>query len=303
MIKKLKGLIPAVFTPMREDGSLNPDQVVPIVEHLLSDKVAALYVCGSTGEGPSLTSEERMATAKMYVEAVGGHLPVIIQVGHNSLAEARKLAEHAQKIGADAISAVPPSYFKINSLNTLVSCLTEITSAAPDLPFYYYHIPYVTGVNFDMVEFLHKGAEHIPKLVGIKFSNFTVFEFQACLEYQDGRFDILFGSDEMLTSGLAGGAQGAVGSTFNFAAPLYNKIINAFQQADMAEARRLQALSVKMVRVLYRYRGQSAFKGIMKLIGVDCGPNRLPHVTLNSDELTALKKELDDVGFFEWART
>jgi len=213
-----------------------------------------------------------------------------VQVGHNSLAEARNLAAHAQAIGADAISAIPPTYFTIDSLGTLIDCLVEIASAAPQLPFYYYHIPQITGVNFDMVEFLRHGAERIPSLAGIKYAAFKIFELQACLEFQNGRFDIPFGCDEMLFSGLGAGAVGAVGSTFNFAAPLYHRIITAFREGNVDEARAYQSLAVNMIRLCYRYRGMSAIKAIMKLIGLDCGPNRLPHVTLKPDELEALRK-------------
>ncbi len=113
---------------------------------------------------------------------------------------------------------------------------------------------------------------------------------------------MLFGSDEMLLSGLCGGAHGAVGSTYNFAAPLYHKIIHAFEGGDLTEARRLQGLSVKMLRHLFDYGGHPAFKAMMKFIGLDCGPSRLPLVTLRSDQLATLESEMEALGFFDWAR-
>lgn len=298
----LKGLIPAAFTPMHEDGSLNLAQVKPLVAHFLADKVSALYICGSTSEGPSLTIEERLAIATAFVDAANEKLPVIVQVGHDSLAEARKLATHAQKIGAFAISAVPPSYYQIGSIEALIACLAEVAAAAPELPFYYYHIPSVTRVNFNIIDILSRAAEQIPTLAGLKYSNYAVFELQACVEFQSKRFDVFFGCDEMLTSGLAGGIQAAVGSHYNFAAPLYHRIIDAFQRGELDEARKLQSLSINLVRTVFRYRGLPAFKAIMKFIGVDCGPTRLPHVALTADELNALKKELAEMGFFEWGR-
>ena len=109
MEKRFTGLIAAVFTPMCEDGSLNLTQVRPIVEHLIRTQVNGMFVCGTTGEGPSLSSEERRATAAAYVKAAAGKLPVMVQVGHNSLAESRALASDAQAIGAEAISATPPT--------------------------------------------------------------------------------------------------------------------------------------------------------------------------------------------------
>ncbi len=121
------------------------------------------------------------------------------------------------------------------------------------------------------------------------------------MEFENRRFDVLFGSDEMLLSGLCVGATGAVGSTYNFAGPVYRRLIDAFDRGDINEARRCQALSVEMVRILRRYRIQSALKAAMKLIGLDCGPTRLPLVTLTDDELQAMKEELGAVGFFDWA--
>ena len=301
-MKEIEGIIPAVFTPMNGDGSIYLDQIPKLVEQLINDGVSAFYVCGSTGEGPSLSTEERMEVAKKYVESVKKRLPIIINVGHNSIKEAQKLSEHAQQIGADAFSAVPPSYFPISSLENLIESMSEITSAAPNLPFYYYHIPRLTSVEVDMIKFLQIAKEKIPNLVGVKYSDFKLFELQSCLEFENGKFDILFGSDEMLLSALAVGVKGAVGSTYNYTTPLYNKIIQFFKNGNIKKARELQFLSVEMVKLQYRHGGIAAFKATMKMIGVDCGPIRLPLQTLSQDTMDRMEKELAKVGFFKWGR-
>lgn len=302
----IEGIVPAVFTPMDDDGSINFDMIDPIAKQLLEDDVSALYVCGSTGEGPSLSTDERMAVTEAYVQAAAGRIPVIVQVGHNSLKQARRLAKHAQEIGADAISAIPPAYFKIDSLDVLLLCLSEITAGAPDLPFYYYHIPRLTNVQFDVVEFLRLGAQRLPTLHGVKYSTSTTWEFQACVDLEGGRFNMLFGADEMLLSGLVAGAHGAVGSTYNFAAPLYNGIIAAHKRGDIVEAQRLQGLSVKMIQPLNKYGSPSSngpsLKAMMKLIDLDCGPMRLPQISLTSEKLDLLQHDLEAIGFFEWGR-
>jgi N-acetylneuraminate lyase len=298
----ITGLVPATFTPLHGDGSLNLGLVEPMVEHLLRDGVTGLYVCGSTGEGVSLTREERMATTAAFVAATRGRVPVVVQVGHNSLAEARLLAAHAQAAGADAISATPPSYFRPPSLGALIDCMAEIATAAPDLPFYYYHIPGMTGVTPNVAALLREGAGRIPTLVGVKFSHTAVFDMQAALAVDDGRYNLLFGSDEMLLSGLCGGAHGAVGSTYNFAAPLYNRILAAFAAGDMPAAQRLQAHAVEMVGVLVRHGGNAAIKGMMAFLGLDCGPVRLPQVALTTEQQQRLRQDLDAIGFFGWGR-
>ncbi|MFZ5517647.1 MAG: dihydrodipicolinate synthase family protein [Candidatus Zhuqueibacterota bacterium] len=303
MSYKFQGLIAAVFTPMFEDGSLRLNMVEPMVEFLIEEKIAGLYVCGSTGEGASLTSQERKETAEAYVAAARGRLPVIVQVGHQSLAEAQALAAHAQQIRADAIAAFPPNYFKINAPDVLVDCLAIISAGAPGLPIYYYHIPALTGVNMDMVEFLHKSRDRLANLAGIKYSNAAIHEFQACLNFDNQRYDLLFGLDEMLASALITGARGAVGATYNFAAPLYHRILEAFQNHDLAEAQRLQLLSVQLIRLLNECGGMAAFKTAMKFLGWDCGPPRLPLVALTLEQEQAMQQKFVSLGFFDWGRT
>jgi N-acetylneuraminate lyase len=301
-MKPIEGIVPAVFTPMNEDGSAYLDQIQNLVNFLIHDNVAALYVCGSTGEGPSLTTEERMAVAETFVTSVNNRIPIIVNVGHNSIKEAQTLAEHAAKVGADAFSAVPPSYFKISSVENLVHCIADITSVAPNLPFYYYHIPHLTSVEVDMIKFLELCSTKIPNLVGVKYSDFKLFELQSILEFEKGKYNILFGSDEMLLSALAVGVSGAVGSTYNYAAPLYNKILKSCWEHDIEEARKLQSFAVKMVRMQYRYGGLPAFKVTMKFLNVDCGQMRLPLQKLSPENIDNLKEELTQIGFFDWGR-
>ncbi len=301
---RIEGLVAATFSPMNQDGSLNLSQVPGIVEHLIGDGIAGLYVCGSTGEGPLMSGHERRQVAEAYIAAVAGRIPVIVQIGHDSLAEARELAEHAQDCGADAISAITPRYFGCDSVDTLVACLEEATSSVPDMPFFYYHIPALSGISFDMLKFLQKAPKRISGFAGIKYSALTVHEYQECLDCAGDEYTILFGCDEMLLSSLAVGGYGAVGSTFNFAAPLYNGIIDAYRRSDLACAQDLQLKSVKMIHMLYdRYRGQPGFKAIMGLLGCDCGPNRLPLRALSDAENKQLPIDLEQIGFFNWGRS
>ena len=297
---RLRGLVAATFTPMHADGSLNLGQVRPIVDYLVDRGLSAIYVCGSTGEGPSLTLHEREATAAAFVEAAAGRLPVVVQVGHTSLAEARRLAAHAQEVGAEAISAVAPYYFKPQSVDVLLDCLVEITSGAPELPFYYYHIPAITGVDLDVVELLRRGGQRVPTLVGVKYTAPTLDELQTLRAMDDGRFDVLHGRDEMLLAALAIGARGAIGSTYNFAAGLYQRMTAAFDAGDLGQARRCQELSVAMIRAILRCGGQAGLKAAMNLIGPDCGPTRLPLVAPGPAPMAKLKTELEEIGFFDW---
>jgi len=297
----LTGLLAAAHTPFGADGEVNLDVVPRIVEHLIASGISALYVVGSTGEGVSLTAGERRAVAEAYVAASAGRVPIIVQVGSNSLAESRELARHAQSVGADVVSANAPSYFKISSVDGLIEAMSQIASAAPELPFYYYHIPRFTGAEVDMLAFLRQAGEAIPNLAGLKYTDFLVHEYQACLNLDDGRFDILWGCDEMLLSALVVGATGAVGSTYNIAAPLYRRIVDAYNAGDIASARKWQLCSVELVRVLIGHNLHPSIKAVMGMFGIDVGPCRLPLGGLDDAEKAQLRTDLEAIGFFEWA--
>jgi N-acetylneuraminate lyase len=296
----ISGLLSAPFTPMYPDGSINFSKVPEVVDLLIDNKVKGMFVCGSTGEGPSLTTEERKKLAEAFVKAADKRLLVFVHVGHNSITEARHLAEHAQQIGADCISATPSTYFKVDSIDLLVACLQEIAKGAPSLPLYYYNIPALTGISLDMVKLLEKAGEAIPSFAGIKYTAPLLHDYQACVNFSNNKYDILYGTDEMLLGALATGAKGFIGSTYNFVAPLYNALMDEFKKGNLKEAQRLQYISVEMVRVIVKYGGLRAQKAMMKLIGVDCGNVRYPLNPFKEHEYKLLEADLRSVGFFDW---
>ncbi|QEC52401.1 N-acetylneuraminate lyase [Anseongella ginsenosidimutans] len=301
MTKKISGLLAAPFTPMHPDGAINTSKIPAMVDLLVNNGITGIFICGSTGEGPSLTVSERKELAEAFVDAAGKRLKVFVHVGHNSLADARDLAAHAQQTGADFISATPPAYFKISSTDMLVQSLAMIASGAPELPLYYYHIPSLTGVGLDMVDFLEQAGQAIPTLAGIKYTAPFVYEFQSCMNYAGKKYDVLYGSDEMLLSALATGSKGFIGSTYNFIAPLYRELINSFNSGKLEAAQALQLTSVDIVRVINKYGGLRAQKTMMKLIGMDCGPVRLPLRPMDAQETMEMEKDLQQATFFDWA--
>lgn len=297
MNERLTGLIAAPFTPLHTDGSLNLELIPKLAGQLHANGVAGAFICGTTGEGFSLTTEERMQVADRWVAEAPKGLKVIVHVAHNSLGEGERLAAHAEKIGAHAIASVGPTFFKPASLEQLVDFCAPVAAAAPKLPFYYYHMPAMTGVNPPMTDFLRAAGKRIQNLAGIKFTDENLMSYAQCLNFEGGRFNILFGRDEILLASLALGATGAVGSTYNYMAPVYHQVIEAFRAGDMAEARRWQMLSIEFIAVMIRHGGLPANKVIMSLIGLDCGPVRPPLKNLTSAEREALRQDLERVGF------
>lgn len=296
---KIKGILAATFAAYKADGSVNLDVIPALVDKLVDDGVSGVYICGTNGEGPNMTVEERMVVAEAYVKAARKRILVFVHVGHTSIAECRKLAVHAAQIGADAFSSVAAFYFKPTSVQNLVDCMAQIASAAPNLPFFYYHMPTLTGVGMDMVEFLRLGEKSIPNLRGIKYTASTIYEYQACLNYQGGKFEALYGFDEMLLPALSVGAEAAIGSTYTFAAPVYLDIIKAYHAGKQEEARGLQLKMVDVIRCFVKYPSIAAQRAIMKMLGFDMGPARLPLSPLSEQHYQQLKSELEAIGFFE----
>jgi N-acetylneuraminate lyase len=303
MTLKLTGLVAATHTPFDAAGQLNLATVEQQASLLSRAGVSAVFVAGTTGESHSLTVEERFALARRWSEVLrGSGLRLVVHVGSNCLADARTLAAHAQSIGADAIAALAPSYFKPPTLDALITCCAEVASAAPALPFYFYDIPGLTGVRFSMPEFLATAGERIPTLAGLKFTNPDLMAYQGCLHARGGKYDIPWGLDEYLLAALALGATGAVGSSYNFAAPVYQRLLAAFARGDLAAARTEQYRSVQLIDLLGRFGYIAAAKVVMEMLGVEVGPVRLPNTNLTPEQRTQLAGALEALGFFDWIR-
>ncbi len=296
----LTGLVVAAHTPFAPDGSLALEVVERQAAHYLENGLTIVFVAGSTGESHSLSVEERRQLTVRWLDvARGTPVRVVVHVGSNCLVDARALAAHAQHSGAMAIAALAPSYFKPRSAESLVDCCAEIASGAPELPFYFYDIPALTGVSLPMAEFLALGTGRIPTLCGIKWTNPDLCAYQACLNAPGG-FDMPWGNDEYLLAALAVGASGAVGSSYAFAAPVYQRLLRAFAAGDLASARVEQYRSVRLIQLLAGYGYMGAAKAVMSMLGVNVGPPRLPNGGLTTERSARLRGDLERLGFFEW---
>jgi N-acetylneuraminate lyase len=299
----LSSLVAATHTPFRPDGSLHLPVVEKQAAHLLQQGVRFAFIGGTTGESASLTVEERLALARRWMEVTQGtDLRVVVHVGANCVADARALAAQAGQLGAAAISALAPSYFKPRSLDLLIACCAEIAAAAPATPFYYYDIPVLTGVSFPMTDFLAQAPARIPTLAGLKFTNPDLMAYQLCLRVAGGKWDLPFGVDEHFLGALAMGARGAVGSGYNFAAPIYLRLMKAFAAGDLATARTEQFRGVQLVQLLAGHGYMGAAKAVMGMLGVEVGPPRLPNASLTPDQAKTLRSQLETLGFFDWIR-
>ena len=299
-MEKIKGLIDAPFTPFHEDGSLN---LAPIPEYaalLARNGLKGVFINGSSGEGYMLTEEERMQLAEAWMAAVPKDFKVIVHVGSTSVMSSRRLAEHAQKIGAWGIGAMATPFPKIGHSARGGRAGADSASAAPELPFYYYHIPAFNGAFLSMYDFLNAVDGRFPNFAGIKYTFESLYEYNRCRRYQNGKFDMLHGQDETILPCLAmGGAQGGIGGTTNYNGRCLTGILEAWEKGDLEKARQLQDFAQDVIDVICNFRGNIVGgKRIMKLIGLDLGPNRVPFMSVTDEEEQELRRQLEAIDFF-----
>lgn len=299
-MEKIIGLIDAPFTPFYDNGDVNYEPIPEYARMLQKNGLKGVFINGSSGEGYMLTDEERMKLAEQWVTAAPAGFKVIVHVGSCCVRSSKRLAEHAQAIGAWGVGAMAPPFPKISRVEELVKYIEEIACGAPKLPFYYYHIPAFNGAYLPMVKLLEAVDGRVENFAGIKYTFESLYEYNQCRLYKDGKYDMLHGQDETILPSLAmGGAQGGIGGTTNYNGRELVGIIEAWKAGDVELARQRQNYSQDVINVICHYRGNIvAGKRIMKLIGLDLGKNRTPFQNMTDEEEARMKAELEAIDFF-----
>ncbi|KAJ7992981.1 hypothetical protein DPEC_G00267710 [Dallia pectoralis] len=297
--KNATGLVAATFTPLTSKGEINLAEIGPYVDYLLEQQgVKSIFVNGTTGEGMSLTVEERKLLAAEWCNKAKYKMDnVIVHVGCLSLKDSQELARHAGEIGADGIAVISPSFFKPATADALKQFLQEVAAVAPAVPFYYYHIPAVTGVHLQSRDVLEGIEALIPSFRGLKFSGSDLMDFGQCVSYSPPHWSLLYGMDEQLIGALAMGANGAVGSTYNYLGSRVNKLMSAFNEGDLPMARTIQF----QVQDILCYAMDLGFdlavnKQLMSVVsGLVLGPPRLPLLLCPLPKANSIAQRLQQV--------
>ena len=284
--EKYNGIFTALLTPFDEDGGINEEELIKLIKFNLDMGVRGFYVCGSTGESFLLSKEERMKIMEIVQrEAEGSTL--IAHIGSLDERDACEMARHAKALGYDAISSVAPFYFKFSPAE--IKGYYERLADAGDLPMLVYHIPALSGVSLSqdsMSAFLRD-----PRFLGIKYTSndfFTLERLKA--EYPDKLF--FNGYDEMLLSGLAMGADGGIGSTYNFMADKFVKIYSLFAEGKLDEARKIQNEANKIITILCKIGVMQAEKEILCQLGFDFGCCRHPFLPVSDADKKLIAEEI-----------
>lgn len=300
-MEKITGLINAPFTPFNNDNEVNYDIIELYSQLLVKNNIKGVFINGSSGEGFLLTEDERIKLAEKWVSVSPKDFKVIVHVGSTCVKSSKKLANHAQEIGAYAIGAMASPFPKVSRVEELAQYCEELAGSAPNLPFYFYHIPALNGVFLPMLPLLEAVDGRIPNFAGIKYTFESLYEYNQCMLYKDGKYDMLHGQDETILSALVmGGAKGGIGGTTNYNGKVLTDIIKAWNEGDVEKAKELQNFAQEVINVICKYRGNIVGgKRIMKLIGLDMGKNRIPYQNMTEEEEISMKNDLLKIGFFD----
>ncbi len=303
MKKLFTGIRSAIFTPLNSDNTVKLDAVKPLVDFTLDRGVKGFYVCGSTGEGIALTPTERMKMTEAVIDVckgrktVDGNDPdVIVHVASPYVYEAFELAKHAKKAGANAISSLAPNFAVPHGPNEMLEYYKRLADAT-DLPVLIYATPLLMNSAGSIQDFMEK-AMKIDNIIGLKYTDTFYYQLDRVNKVNGGDINILNGPDETLLAGLAMGADGGIGSTYNVCPEKFVKIYDLYNEGKIVEARKVQSEVNDIISALISCKGGYlvSAKNAMRLFGIDVGNRAWPGMVYGSEEMKALEAALKNAG-------
>ena len=295
MDKTLHGAWPALITPATADGDVNLTALRDLVDYMLAKKVDGLYLCGGTGEGLLISADGRRKAVETVMDRVGDRIPVIVHVGSISTREAMALACHAQEKGTAGVSSVLPVY--LGGLEATYRHYGAIAASAPDIPFF----PYLFGGQIDATSLMKELLCRIPNVGGAKYTDPNMYEIAQIIDLgddlpQDRGWTIFSGMDEQCLFAAMMNAPGNIGSTLNVMPGPYRKMRECYDAGDIAQALSLQKQANRLTAVMIDHGVTAALRVSMKLLGIDCGPPRLPQEPVSPEKEEIMRAELEEAG-------
>ena len=293
-IERFKGVFPAFYTAYDDSGDVDPERTRKLVRYFMEKGVKGLYITGSSGECPYLSTDERMLIMDNVKEEAGDKLTISAHVGAASTRESIKLARHAADIGCDAISSIPPIYYAMPE-NAIADYWTAMIEAS-HLPFIIYNIPQNTGTNVSLS--LFKKMLENEYTIGIKNTSLPVMDIAQFKEAGGDGIVVFNGPDEQFAAGRLMGADSGIGGTYGVMPELYLRLDKLFREGRLAELGKLQRTVTSIILELLSIGGLFAVcKEILRLQGIDIGKPRSPLPQLEPSKMDAvakLKKRIDD---------
>jgi N-acetylneuraminate lyase len=285
-----KGVFTALITPFDEDDNINEDSLRRLIKYNLDDGVSGFYVCGSTGEWPLLTIDERKRVLEIVKDEVGSKASIIVNIGCISTKFSIDLARHSEEVGVSAISSFPPIYYKFTreEIKRYYFDIAESTS----VPLIIYYIPSFTNIEMSL-DYLLELLSH-KNIIGVKFTSMDLFMLER-IKTLSGKI-VFNGFDEVFLAGLSLGADGMIGSTGNFVPDIIVSIYNSFRSGDLKSAYSYQQKLNRIIKDILGFGVIPGIKEILNMAGFECGKPRRPFKALDEDDRVRLSSLIKEWG-------
>ena len=288
---KFKGVMPALVSPLDANEKIN----VPVLNQLLTDLLAkgadGFYLCGATGEGIAIDPEERMVLAEEAIKTVGDRKPCIVQVASGNFEDAIRLAKHAEKVGAAAISATPPLFFSYDK-DDVYNYYKKLADAVSIPMMIYYNPAAGFHINADIAAKMFE----IDNVTAIKWTSSDYYQMMRLRDLTKGEMNIINGPDEMLLMGLSAGADGGIGTTYNFMFDIIRDIYDNFMRGDLETAREYQTRAIRIISVLLSYKIIPAAKAVLEAQGYAVGNATFPMKRYSDAEKATIVEQMKAAG-------
>lgn len=277
----------AMVTPFRSDGSINYEQAELLIEHLLATGTASLVITGTTGESPTLSTEEKLSLLKFVVEKVNNRVPVIAGTGSNSTVASIDLSIKAEALGVNGLMIVTPYYNKPNQRG-LIAHFTAIANATT-LPIVVYNIPSRSVINMELETMVT--LSQIPSIKFLKEANGNLDQMTRILSETKGNLEVYSGDDSLTLPLLAIGGSGIISVASHVVGNEMHEMIEAFRTGNHTEASRIHQSLLPLIQALFKHPNPIVVKYALSKVGIDAGSLRLPLVEMAESE----KREFDVV--------
>ncbi len=288
---KFSGVMPALVSPLDANENIN----IPVLNQLLNDLLAkgadGFYLCGATGEGIAISPEQRMVLAEEAIKTVGDRKPCIVQVASGNFEDAIRLAKHAEKVGAAAISATPPLFFSYDK-DDVYNYYKKLADAVSIPMMIYYNPAAGFHINADIAAKMFE----IDNVTAIKWTSSDYYQMMRLRDLTHGEMNIINGPDEMLLMGLSAGADGGIGTTYNFMFDIIRGIYDNFVKGDLETAREYQTRAIRIISVLLNYKIIPAAKVVLEAQGYAVGNATYPMKRYSDEEKATIVAQMRAAG-------
>ncbi len=285
---RMKGIIPAMVTPFKNDYSINRKAMEELIDFLIHHGVHCILVGGSTGEYTLMTDEERKLVIELTVKLVDGRVPVMAGTGYHSTKETIELTKYAQEVGAESALLITPHYLKPSDEGLITHFKTVAESVS--IPLIIYNWPGGTGLSISPK--VVKELSSVENIIGLK-NTASLESSNLFMHYtQDEDFDIVTGWETLLLPNLACGCNGGIGVSFNVVPGLCLELYDSFvKQKDIEKAQYLHNKLVPLFEAIFKEPSPGPIKAALEMIGIPVGPTRLPLTPISQ----ALKDEIRNI--------